>query len=121
MNSTTPLTSKMPPLAGLCSYEEASRTAMSVEDCVEWLKRLHYVWKRLHEIFTSHITAEPIYELKTAFSWHAHLCAEHAQAIRTRVSGCQASSAVIKKRTAKGSVNTKPRIATAPMNQNSDM
>ncbi len=78
--------SQIPPLGGLCTYEEASRTALSVEDCVEWLKRLHYVWKRLHQIFTSHITAEPIYELKTAFSLHAHLCAEHAQAIRTRVS-----------------------------------
>ena len=84
--TSTPQTTQIPPLAGLCSYEEASRTALSVEDCVEWLKRLHYVWMRLHEIFTSHITAEPIYELKTAFSLHAHLCAEHAQAIRTRVS-----------------------------------
>ena len=78
--------SQIPPLGGLCSYEEASRTSLSVEDCVEWLKRLHYIWKRMHQIFTSHITAEPIYELKTAFSLHAHLCAEHAQAIRTRVS-----------------------------------
>ncbi len=83
MNEPLP---QIPPLGGLCSYEEASRTSLSVEDCVEWLKRLHYVWKRLHQIFTSHITAEPIYELKTAFSLHAHLCAEHAQAIRTRVS-----------------------------------
>ena len=76
----------IPPLAGLCSYDEASRTALSVEGCVEWLKRMHYVWKRLHQIFTAHITAEPIYELKTAYSLHAHLCAEHAQAIRDRVS-----------------------------------
>ncbi len=76
----------IPPLGGLCTYDEASRTGLSVEGCVEWLKRLHYVWKRLHQIFTAHITAEPIYELKTAFSLHAHLCAEHAQAIRDRVS-----------------------------------
>ena len=74
------------PLAGLCSYDEASRTALSLDDCVTWLKRMHYVWKRLHQVFTSHITAEPSYELKTAFSLHAHLCAEHAQSIRTRVS-----------------------------------
>src|SRR5439155_22418350 len=32
------------------------------------------------------ITAEPIYELKSAFSLHAHLCAEHASALRKRVS-----------------------------------
>jgi len=74
------------PLAGLCSYDEASRTALSLDDCVTWLKRMHYVWKRLHQVFTSHITAEPSYELKTAFSLHAHWSAEHAQAIRTRVS-----------------------------------
>src|SRR5262249_25128771 len=38
-----------------------------------------------HEILTARITAEPIYELKTGFSHHAYLCAEHAQALRTRV------------------------------------
>ena len=59
--------SEIPPLAGLCTYDEASRSSLSVEECVEWLKRLHYVLRRLHQIFTSHITAEPIYELKTAF------------------------------------------------------
>ena len=76
----------IPPLAGVCSFEEASRTSLSIEGAVDWLKRLHYVFRRLHQVFTSHITAEPIYELKTAFSLHAHLCAEHAQAIRGRVS-----------------------------------
>ncbi len=49
------------------------------------LKRFHYCFKRLHEIFTARITAEPIYELKTAFSHHAYLCAEHAAALRKRV------------------------------------
>src|SRR6266581_1059801 len=29
--------------------------------------------------------ADPIYELKMAFSHHAHLCAEHAAALRQRV------------------------------------
>jgi hypothetical protein len=50
------------------------------------LKRLHYVLKRLHECFTAHITGEPIYELKTAFSLHAYLCAEQVSLIRKRVS-----------------------------------
>ena len=40
---------------------------------------------RLHEIFTARITAEPIYELKTAFSHHAYLCAEHVAALRQRI------------------------------------
>lgn len=59
---------------------------MPVEQCVALLKRHHYLLVRLHEIFTAHITAEPIYELKTAFSLHAYLCAEHAAAYRKRVS-----------------------------------
>jgi hypothetical protein len=50
------------------------------------LKCYHYAFKRLHDIFIAHITAEPIYELKTGFAHHAYLCAEHVEAIRTRVS-----------------------------------
>ena len=59
------MTPPVPPLAGLCSMEEATRNGPSVEECVRRLKRLHYAFKRLHEIFTARITAEPIYELKT--------------------------------------------------------
>lgn len=75
----------VPPLAGLCSHAEAARPGLSVEACVDRLKRYHYAFKRLHEIFTHRITSEPLYELKTAFSHHAYLCAEHAQNLRTRV------------------------------------
>jgi len=52
---------------------------------VRRLKRYHYAFKRLHQIFTARITAEPIYELKSAFSLHAYLCAEHASVLRKRV------------------------------------
>jgi hypothetical protein len=75
----------LPPLAGLCTMEEAARPGLSVEECVRRLKRYHYSFKRLHEIFTARITAEPIYELKMTFSLHAHYCAEHATALRQRV------------------------------------
>ena len=75
----------LPPLGGLCSMEEAMKPGLVVEECVRRLKRYHYALKRLHQIFTAHITAEPIYELKSAFSLHAHLCAEHTTAIRQRV------------------------------------
>ena len=75
----------LPPLAGLCTMEEAARPGLSVEECVRRLKRYHYAFKRLHEIFTCRITAEPIYELKMTFSLHAHYCAEHATALRQRV------------------------------------
>jgi hypothetical protein len=76
----------LPPLAGLCTHAEAARPGLSVEACVTRLKRYHYAFRRLHDIFTAHITAEPIYELKTGFAHHAYLCAEHVEAIRTRVS-----------------------------------
>jgi hypothetical protein len=75
----------LPSLAGLASIAEASKPGLSVEACVARLKRLHYALVRLHDILTARITAEPIYELKTGFSHHAYLCAEHIQAMRTRV------------------------------------
>jgi hypothetical protein len=64
---------------------EAAKPGLSVEECVRRLKRYHYSFKRLHQILTARITAEPNYELKMAFSLHAHLCAEHAAALRKRV------------------------------------
>lgn len=75
----------LPQLAGLCTVAEAARPGLSVEECVRRLKRFHYAFKRLHQILTARITAEPIYELKTAFSHHAYLCAEHVTALRTRI------------------------------------
>ncbi|WP_437227044.1 hypothetical protein SH661x_000145 [Planctomicrobium sp. SH661] len=75
----------LPVLAGLCSMEEAQQSDWSLDESVRRLKRLHYMLLRLHQIFTSRITAEPIYELKTGFSHHAYLCAEHVSAIRKRV------------------------------------
>src|SRR5262252_5553265 len=76
----------LPTLAGLASLADAARPGLSVEACVARLKRYHYALVRLHEILTARITAEPVYELKTGFSHHAYLCAEHVQALRTRVS-----------------------------------
>src|SRR5947209_5064981 len=75
----------LPPLAGLTTFEEASRPGLGVEACVARLKRYHYAFRRLHEVFTARLTAEPVYELKTAFAHHAYLCAEHVEALRTRV------------------------------------
>src|SRR5215468_2781247 len=75
----------LPTLAGLATHAEAARPGLSVEACVARLKRYHYAFQRLHEILTARITAEPIYELKTGFSHHAYLCAEHVLALRTRV------------------------------------
>src|SRR6266581_2499353 len=76
----------LPTLAGLATIAEAARPGLGIEACVGRLKRYHYAFVRLHEILTARITAEPLYELKTGFAHHAYLCAEHVQALRTRVS-----------------------------------
>lgn len=65
--------------------EQASQPGLSVDLCVARLKRYHYAFKRLHQIFAARLTAEPIYELKMGFSLHAHLCAEHTSTLRQRV------------------------------------
>jgi hypothetical protein len=75
----------LPMLGGVCTFDEASRAGLSVEQCVARLKRYHYAFRRLHQLLLARLTAEPIYELKMAFSLHAHLCAEHVLALRTRV------------------------------------
>src|ERR1043165_4288671 len=75
----------LPMFAGVGSFDDVSRPGLSVEQCVGRLKRYHYAFKRLHEIFTARLTSEPIYELKMGFSLHAYLCAEHVAALRTRV------------------------------------
>lgn len=75
----------LPSMAGICTMDEAASPGLTVDECVSRLKRFHYAFKRLHEIFNSRIAAEPIYELKMAFSHHSHLCAEHVATLRDRV------------------------------------
>ena len=72
-------------MGGIASLQQAMKPGLSVEECVRRLKRYHYAFKRLHQILTARITAEPLYELKMGFSLHAHLCAEHVSALRKRV------------------------------------
>ena len=79
-------TGKLPPLAGLCTFDEAQRPGLPVEECVHRLKRYHYSLKRLHQVFNNRIPSEPVYELKMTFSLHAYYCAEHVAALRQRVS-----------------------------------
>src|SRR5687767_12799469 len=75
----------LPVLAGVCSMHEAMQPGLSVDACVSRPKRDHYALKRLHEIWVSRLTAEPIYELKMAFGLHSHIAAEHIAAFRKRV------------------------------------
>lgn len=75
----------LPSLAGLANFEQASQPGLAVEECVKRLKRFHYTFWRLHQIFVAHLADEPIYELKMAFSLHAHLAAENDTNFRHRI------------------------------------
>src|SRR4051812_2870571 len=75
----------LPTLAGLGTIEQAMQPGLSIEECVARLKRYHFAFRQLHQIFNNRITAERIYELKMGYSLHAHYCAEHAAAFRKRV------------------------------------
>jgi hypothetical protein len=74
-----------PPLAGVCSFDEAERVGYGVDEAVGYLKRFHWAMRRVWHILISRITAEPVYELKMGYSYHAHLLAEQITALRSRV------------------------------------
>ena len=51
----------------------------------EMCLRDSYCLRRLHQVLIARLTAGPVYDLKMAFSLHAHILAEHVAAIRARV------------------------------------
>lgn len=75
----------LPPLAGIATFEAAAKPGLGVEESVSRIKRYHFALKRLMQILQAGLTAEPVYELKMAFSLHSHYCAEHCTAMRERV------------------------------------
>jgi hypothetical protein len=75
----------LPPLVGLMTMKDAAAKGLTVTESVDRLKRLHWSLKRLHGVFIGRLTAMPVYELKMAFSLHAHYCAEHVAHLAVRV------------------------------------
>lgn len=75
----------IPPLAGVCSYEQAVNPGYSVEKSVELLKRYNYVEKYLNQMMAAHVARVPEWEVKCALSYHLWLDAEHSAAIRKRI------------------------------------
>jgi hypothetical protein len=82
--TTTPFPS-LPPLAGLCTSADAARIGWSVEESVRRLLRLHWAEKRLLEIAHAHLPGTPEWEVKCALALHQWQDAEHAHALRTRI------------------------------------
>ena len=75
----------IPPLAGLATYEEATRVGFGVDDNVDRMRRLNYVEARLYEISAAFINPTPEWEIKGALSLHLYLDGEHSLALRERV------------------------------------
>ena len=75
----------LPVLVGLHTMSEAKAKGLAVQEAVDRLRRLHWAMKRLHGILVGRIASTPIYELKMAFSLHAHYCAEHVSSIASRM------------------------------------
>jgi hypothetical protein len=85
MSSAPPPVAPIPELGGLCSYADAARVGFSVEDSVRRLLRLHWTAKRLMGIAHAHLPATPDWEVKCALALHQWQNAEHADAIRRRI------------------------------------
>lgn len=65
--------------------DEATTTGLTAAQSVERLKRIHWSLKLLSSLLIARIPSMPIYELKRAFSLHAHFCAEHVGEFASRV------------------------------------
>ncbi len=78
-------TTGIPPLAGLATYREAARTGATVDDAVRMLRRLGRIEKRMLLVLAAHIPAVPEWEVKCALALHLWQDAEHAAAMRHRV------------------------------------
>ena len=75
----------LPELAGLATYREAARIGPSVEESVRCLLRYQWTERRLMTALLSHLTAEPIWEVKCAYALHQWQDGLHADAIRRRI------------------------------------
>lgn len=76
---------ELPSLAGICSYEEAARLGLGVDETVSRLLRCAWVEKRLMEFSLYWINPTPEWEVKEALSLHTYLDADHAGILRQRI------------------------------------
>jgi hypothetical protein len=75
----------IPPLAGQCTYADAARAGLSVEENVRRLLRYHWIERRLFEAAVAHLPGTPEWEVKCALALHQYQDIEHAAALRRRV------------------------------------
>ncbi|MGD2070131.1 MAG: hypothetical protein PVI57_15765 [Gemmatimonadota bacterium] len=75
----------IPPLAGLCTHQEAARVGLSVAENVRRLLRFHWIEERCRAALVERIPSTPEWEVKGALALHQWYAAEHAAAVRRRV------------------------------------
>jgi len=75
----------IPELAGLARYPEAARIGFSVGENVRRLLRYQWTERWLMRDLLSHLTAEPIWEVKGAYALHQWQDALHADGLRRRI------------------------------------
>jgi hypothetical protein len=76
----------IPPLAGICTYEEAARQGYTVEQNVGFMLRYAWVEKLMMEAGIFWMNPTPEWEVKEAYSLHLWLDTEHAGMFRDRIS-----------------------------------
>jgi len=75
----------IPPIGGICTYDEACRVGYSVDHSVDLLKRYNYIKTQTYYMILAHINKVPEWEVKGGISYHVWLEAEHSSLIRKRV------------------------------------
>ncbi len=75
----------VPELAGLASYAQAARIGYPVEENVRRLLRYQWTERRLMNDLLSHLTAEPVWEIKCGYALHQWQDAEHVDWLRRRI------------------------------------
>lgn len=76
---------RLPELAGQCTYAEAARVGLPVDENVRRLLRYHWVQLRLMEIGAARLPGTPEWEVKCGLALHLYQDAEHVAALRGRV------------------------------------
>ena len=89
----------IPELAGQCTYGEAARDGLSVDENVRRLLRYHWVTRRTFEAGIAHLPATPEWEVKCALALHQYQDIEQVDALQRRIAEMR---------------NPMPRLDTAP-------
>ncbi len=75
----------VPELAGVATYAEAATIGYPVDENVRRLLRYQWTERRLMRDLLSHLTSEPVWEVKGGYALHQWQDAEHVDRLRRRI------------------------------------